>query len=187
MVSHLKIKYMAKQNENTATAEREVVITRTFNAPRKLVWKAWTEPEYFQRWWGPKNFTAPHSKIDFRVGGKYLYAMRSPEGKDFWGTGIFREIDEPKKIVYTDSFADEKGNVVSASHYGMSEDFPRELKVTVTFEEIDGKTKMTLRHSGAPEGKETDMMETGWNESFDKLARLVEDSENFKSIIHENR
>ncbi len=81
---------------------KELTITRVFDAPRELVWKAWTEPERVKRWWGPKSFTTPVSKIDLRVGGKYLYCMRSPEGKDFWGTGIFREIVAPERLVMTD-------------------------------------------------------------------------------------
>jgi uncharacterized protein YndB with AHSA1/START domain len=111
------------------------------------------------------------SRIDLRVGGKYLNDMRSPEGKDFWSTGIFREVVAPERLVMTDSFADEKGNVVSASHYGMSVDFPLELLITVTFEESDGKTKMTLKHSGVAgiPAADFDGMRQGWNESFDKL------------------
>src|SRR3989337_2780421 len=96
---------------------KELVITRLFDAPRELVWKAWTDPKQLMQWWGPKGFTSPVCKQDFRVGGKYLYCMRSPEGKDYWSTGVYREIVAMKKIVCTDSFADEKGNVVPATHY----------------------------------------------------------------------
>jgi len=76
--------------------------------------------------------------------------MRSPDGKDFWSTGVYREIKPLNKIVYTDSFADEKGNVVPATHYGFGSDFPLERLVTVTCEESEGKTKLTLRHAGLP-------------------------------------
>ena len=152
------------------TAERELVITRIFDAPRELVWKAWTEPERVMRWWGPKNFTAPFCKIDLRVGGAYLNCMRSPEGKDYWTTGFYREIVEPSLLVCTDSFADDKGNVVPASHYGMSGDWPKELLVRVAFEDQQGKTKITLRHVGIPAGEMSELAEAGWNESFDKLA-----------------
>jgi uncharacterized protein YndB with AHSA1/START domain len=75
-----------------------------------------------------------------------------------------------ERLVFTDSFADEKGNVVPASHYGMSPDFPLEMLVTVTLEDAGGKTKMTLRHSGLPTGPEGDGAHQGWSESFDKLA-----------------
>jgi len=150
--------------------EHELVISRTFDAPRELVWRAWTEPERIMRWWGPKGFTAPVCTIDLRVGGRYLYCMRSPEGQDFWSTGEYREIVAPKRLVCSDSFADEQGNVVPATHYGMGPDFPLELQVTVTLEEDQGTTLMTLRHVGLPAGEMSDMCRTGWNESFEKLA-----------------
>ena len=152
---------------------KELVITRIFDAPRELVWKAWTEPERFMRWWGPKDFTSPACKIDLRLGGKYLNCMRGPDGQDYWSTGVYREIVEPERIVYTDSFADEHGNVVPASHYGLSAGFPLELQVTVTFEDYGGKTKMTLKHVGIPAGEMSDMTGAGWNESFDKLAESL--------------
>jgi uncharacterized protein YndB with AHSA1/START domain len=162
-----------KNNPPDAPAERELVITRVFDAPRELVWKVWTDPERVKRWWGPKNFTAPVCTIDLRVGGAYLYCMRSPEGQDYWGTGVYREIVPLERIVCTDSFADEKGNQVPASHYGMGGDWPSELRVTVTFEEHEGKTTITLRHAGIPAGEMSDLTKAGWNESFDKLAEAL--------------
>lgn len=83
--------------------QQELVIKRIFDAPRELVWDAWTEPEQIMRWWGPKGFSAPVAKIDLRVGGAYLNCMRSPEGKDFWSKGVFREIVAPERLVMTDS------------------------------------------------------------------------------------
>ena len=153
---------MAARKNDPSAKSRELVITRIFDAPRELVWKAWTDPEHLTRWWGPKGFTSPACKIDLRVGGKYLFCMRSPEGKDFWSTGVYREIVEPERIVWTDSFADEKGNPVPASHYGLPGDRPEEMLVTVTFEEHQGKTKMTLRHAGFP-AEISEMAEAGWN------------------------
>lgn len=151
----------------------ELVIVRTFNAPREALWQAWTEPERLMRWWGPKGFTAPVCKINLYVGGKYLNCMRSPEGRDFWSTGVYREIVAPSLLVYTDSFADADGNVVPATHYGMGPDFPLELQVTVTFEGDADITLMTLRHFGMPPGEMSDLCRTGWNESFDKLAACL--------------
>lgn len=147
----------------------ELVITRVFDAHREAVWKAWTDPERFMRWWGPKEFTSPACTIDLRAGGKYLACMRSPEGRDYWSTGVYREIVPKEKIVYTDNFADAKGNVVPASHYGMPGDWPSELLVSVTFEEEDGKTIMTLRHDGLPPEMISDC-KAGWSGSFEKLA-----------------
>jgi uncharacterized protein YndB with AHSA1/START domain len=160
---------MANQDKNS----RELTITRVFDAPRALVWKAWTDPQQLMRWWGPKDYTSPFCKIDLRVGGRYLFCMRSPEGQDYWSTGVFRELVPMERIVLTDSFADEQGNVVPASYYGMGEDFPQELQVTVTFEDEGDKTRMTLRHAGMPEGEMREQTGAGWNESFDKLAESL--------------
>jgi uncharacterized protein YndB with AHSA1/START domain len=146
----------------------ELVITRVIDAPVEQVWNAWTDPEHLKQWWGPKHFTAPAIQNDLRVGGSYLYCMRSPDGQDFWSTGTYREIVPMERIVATDSFADEQGNVVPASHYGM-DDFPLETELTVTFEEDDGKTKLTVRHVGLPAGEQAEQAEAGWNESLDKF------------------
>jgi uncharacterized protein YndB with AHSA1/START domain len=153
-----------------AAPKNELTITRIFDAPRERVWKAWTDPEAVKRWWGPKDYTAPDCRIDLREGGKYLFCMRSPEGQDFWSTGVYREIVDQERIVCSDSFADEKGNVVPATHYSMSVDFPMEMQITVTFEVEEGKTKIALRHAGIPTGPIFELAEAGWNESFDKLA-----------------
>ena len=152
----------------------DITITRVFDAPRELIWKAWTEPERVRRWWGPKGYTSPSPAMDLRVGGTYLSSMRSPEGKDTWSTGTYQEIVEPERLAMTDSFADEQGKVVPASYYEMPGAFPLELQVKVTFEEHQGKTTMTLQHSGIPADLAKDT-EAGWNESFDKLADDIHD------------
>jgi len=164
---------MPKRGGLAKAADRELVIVRVFDAPRALVWKAWTEPARLKRWWGPRTFTTPVAKIDLRVGGAFLYCMRQADGKDIWGTGVYREIVPLKRIVYTDSFADEKGNVVPATYYGMNRDFPLEMQVTVTFEDHDGKTKLTLQHAGIPPGPDRDGANQGWSESLDKLAEML--------------
>jgi len=170
----------AKKNEHSTTvSESALVIERVFDAPRELVWRAWSEPEEAKHWWGPKIFTCPAAKIDFRVGGKIHMCMRSDSGpeiwqKGLWSTGVYKEIVPLEKIVCTDSFADEEGNVVPASYYGMEGEFPLEMLITVTFEQIEGnKTKMTLIHSGMPEGEHMEGANIGWNESFDKLAEML--------------
>ncbi len=151
---------------------RELIIERVFTAPRALVWKTWTEPERLMRWWGPKGFTAPVIKNDLRVGGKYLYLMRGPDGKDYWSAGVYREVIPMERIVATDSFADEKGNIVPASHYGLSAEYPMELMITVTFEDRRGKTKLTIRHAGHPAG-DAELAREGWNQSLDKFAAAL--------------
>lgn len=165
-----------QNNPAVAQSEREIVIKRTFDAPRELVWRAWTDPEHLMRWWGPKGFTSPFCKVDLRVGGTYLFCMRSPEGKDFWSTGIYREVTPPERLVWSDSFADEHGNRVPASYYEMGDDWPAEFPVTVTLEADEGKTRLTLRQGGVPAGQMTELCEAGWNESLDKFAEALSKS-----------
>ncbi len=150
-----------------------LVIDREFDAPREKVWLAWTTPEWIQRWWGPKGYTAPVARISLRVGGSYLICMRSPEGRDYWSTGFYREIEPLQRLVATDSFADEKGNIVSSAHYGLGDEMPLEMLMTITFEDRGGKTAMTLQHAGMPPGPHMEGARQGWNESFDKLAEFL--------------
>ncbi|MFP5247503.1 MAG: SRPBCC domain-containing protein, partial [Thermoanaerobaculia bacterium] len=122
-----------------------VVVTREFDAPRELVFRAWTEREHLLRWFAPKTFTTPYCSVDLRVGGMFHYCMRTPEGQDIWGRGVYREIVAPERLVFVDSFADEQGNAAEPARYGTSADYPFETLVTVTFEERDGKTLVTVR------------------------------------------
>jgi uncharacterized protein YndB with AHSA1/START domain len=154
--------------------EQGLVIERVIDAPREQVWKAWTEPDEIKKWWGPKDFTAPSVESDFREGGSYLWAMKSPDGTVYWNTGTFQEIVPPERLVVTDSFADEQGNVVPPSHYGMEGDHPMEGKAVVTFEELDSnKTKLTVRYYGIAPSETRDLAEQGWNETLDKLTATV--------------
>jgi uncharacterized protein YndB with AHSA1/START domain len=166
---------MAETSIITEPGKQEIITTREFDAPRDLVFRAWTDPELIARWWGPASFTALVFRVDLREGGRYLFGMRLPDGRDFWSTGVYREIVAGERLVFTDSFADAEGNVVPASAYGMSGDWPLELLVTVMFEEHDGGTKMTLRHEGIPAGESLDMTEAGWNESLDKLGVVLKE------------
>src|SRR5215467_13927889 len=85
--------------------------TCMINAPREEVFNAWTEAEQMKQWAAPHGFTVPFCELDLRVGGKFLSCMRSSDGKDYWSTGIYKEIVRPDKIVNSDSFSDENGNV----------------------------------------------------------------------------
>ncbi len=163
---------METQNNNTAAQDntKDIVITRTFDLPLDRIWQAWTEPESFKKWWGPKDFTCPECTIDLRVGGKTLACMRSKDGKDFWSTGTFLEIVPKKRLVYEDNFSDEKGNTVSPSYYGMPGEW-NDVLVTVEFEDLNGKTKMDLRHKGIPQEMYNDCIQ-GWQECFDKMEKI---------------
>ncbi len=152
--------------------QNEIVINRVFNLPVSVVWLAWTDAEYYKKWWGPRGFTCPSSKMEAKVGGKYLSCMRGPDGKEYWSTGVVKELIPERKLVVTDSFSDEKGNIKPASEYGMPGDWPKELLITVYLEEADGATKMKLKHQGIPNEMREDCIK-GWNESFDKLEENI--------------
>ncbi len=157
-------------------AQKTITITRTFDAPRERVWDVWTNPEHLEKWWGPKDFTAPVIKNDLRTGGKFLYAMHGPAGsefdKDMWSGGEYKEVVPMEKIVATDNFTDKDGNVISPAEYGMQGDWGQ-MVVTVTFEDAgEGKTKITLVHEGHPTDF-ADMANAGWNESLDKFTAAL--------------
>ena len=121
----------ASDSAEVSTEAQGLVIERVFDAPRELVWRAWTEPEHVMRWYGPAGMTSHACEIDLRVGGRCLWGMRSPDGGECWNTGVYREIVPPERFVATQSIADEHGNVVSAATQGMGEDFPLEMLITV--------------------------------------------------------
>jgi uncharacterized protein YndB with AHSA1/START domain len=162
----------------------DLTITRDFNVPRELVWKAWTVPDLLMKWWGPKEFTCPFCKIDIKVGGKYLACMHwVQKDKDFWSTGVYKEIIEHRRLVFTDSFADKEGAVVPATYYGMSSDFPMEMLVTITLDELTGgKTKFMLKHKGIPTGKDLENCKVGWSQTLDKLADFLNNA-NFEKRV----
>ncbi len=93
------------------TKSTDFVITRVFDAPPATLWQCFTEPERMKEWWGPKGSVIVASKMDFRVGGTYLGAMRSPDGQVMWAKFIYREIVAPKRLVWVHSFSDEAGGV----------------------------------------------------------------------------
>lgn len=156
--------------------QKEVVITRIINARKDQVWKTWTDPELIKWWWGPKTYSAPFITSDFRIGGKYHFAMRDPEGQLIWSTGVYKDIRYLEKIVATDSFADDKGNIVSPTKYGMPPEMATELEFTVTFQDEGSKTKLTINHKYFPPGEIFDQCKIGWNESLDKFEATIHDS-----------
>lgn len=154
------------------TAKNVIVIHRVLKLPVSTIWQALTVPEYFKKWWGPKDFTCPSSTMEAKKGGKYLNCMRGPDGKEYWSTGVVNEFIPDKKLVITDSFSDPKGNIIAASELGMPGKWPRELLITYELEEADGATKLKLTHEGVPEEMHDECV-NGWNESFDKLEKNI--------------
>lgn len=151
----------------------EQVIERVFDAPQELVWRAWTDPQWFMRWWGPAMFTSPTVQMDLRPGGRFVWVMRDPDGKEYYTVGEYLEIDPPNRLVYTDSFGDAEGNVVSPAVYGMGDDFPVTTVVTVTFEDLGGRTRLRIASDKAVPGDMWEMASSGWGSSLDKLADAV--------------
>ncbi|GAB4182336.1 MAG: SRPBCC domain-containing protein [Coleofasciculaceae cyanobacterium] len=152
---------VAKDTETIATSERELTITRVFNAPRSLVFKVWTQPEHFSRWLGPKDFTTIGCQMNVQVGGMYRACIRSPEGNDHWMQGVYREITEPERLVFTFAWEDENNQP------------KHETLVTVTFEEHDNKTLMTFQQAIFESIESRDSHNTGWSECFDRLATYL--------------
>ena len=166
-------------SESTMTTDA-VVIERTFNAPVAFIWQLWTEAEQFQKWYGPQGATVPVATMDVRVGGKRLICMemrRPDRTMKMWFTGEYKEIVPNVRLVYTDSMADEHGNVVSPAAMGMPADHPVTTEVTVQLEDLDGRTKMVLTHAGVPADSGG---AGGWEQAFAKLAAHIEAAFNTK-------
>jgi len=157
----------------TAEMQKTITIERTFYLPLKTVWKAWTEAESMKKWWGPKGYSCPDCSIDFQIGGKFLASMQAEDGRKIWSTGTYEEIVPYKRIVNTDNFSDRNGNIVPATYCKMSGDWDMELLVITEFEELYGKTKIYLQHTGLPDEMSEECIK-GWQSSFVKL------NENFK-------
>lgn len=154
---------------------QEFVISRVFDAPRDLVWKTFTQAEHMKQWWGPKGFTVIAAKMDFRPGGTFHYGMKSPSGAPMWGLFRYREIVPQERMVFVNSFSDEKGGVTR--HPGHAA-WPLEMVTTFTFEQLpDGKTRFTTRWqplNATEEEKKTfadnhDSMRGGWTGTLDQL------------------
>ena len=143
------------------STERELTIMRIFDAPRRLVFKAWTEPEHFSRWLGAKDFTTTACTMDFRPGGAYRACIQSAEGKDYWMQGVYREIVEPKRLIFTFAWEDEAGET------------KHETLVTVTFEECDDKTQLTFHQAVFESVEQRDSHLEGWSECLDRLTEYL--------------
>jgi uncharacterized protein YndB with AHSA1/START domain len=165
---------MLQSSKIIPDAEQGFAISRVFNAPRKLVWKAWSEAERLAQWWGPKGGTLRVDKLDFRPGGSFVYCMEFQPGQVMWGRFVYREIIAPERLVFTSAFSDANGGVTRAP---FSPSWPLEVLNVLTLTETDAKTTLTLR--GGPinatdEEQKTydgmhDQMRQGFTGTFDQL------------------
>ena len=164
----------ARSNTAAESADRALVVTRVFDAPRELVWKALTEPERLEHWWGPKGFTSRVHKLELRPGGIFLYSQRTPDGREMWGKWVYREIVAPERLVVVSSFTDEKGN---PARNPFVPNWPLEMLSESTFSEHQGRTTITIRTTpiNATDAERRtfedghNSMEQGFASTFEKL------------------
>jgi uncharacterized protein YndB with AHSA1/START domain len=160
--------------KNTVSETERMVVTRVFDAPRELVWKAWTDPQYVMQWWGPKGFTALVCKMDFRVGGKFLYCTRTPDGQEFWHSGEYHEIVPHEKIVSSMYFSDSEGNKVEPAQLGIEHEAIEGAHDVILFEDLgNGQTKLTFIGNETMENAIKSGQVEGMNEMLDKAAAVV--------------
>ena len=145
----------------SSVAAPSLTIERTFDAPRQLVWKAWTDPAHVMQWLGPSGFTATDFQMDPDPGGSWSSRMVGPDGAQYANGGIVREVIEPERLVFTFAWDDENGEP------------GREMLITITLAEADGRTVMTFHQAVFESAEDRDGHEQGWSESFDKLAAFV--------------
>jgi uncharacterized protein YndB with AHSA1/START domain len=159
-------------------AEPPFVISRTFDAPRELVFDLWTKEEHLKHWWGPKGLTMLSCTNDLRRGGMMHYGMRAPDGNEMWGKWIYREIVPPKRLTFTVSFSDPQGGTVRAP---FSSDWPLEVLSMLTFTEENGKTTVTMEGFpvNASEAERQmfagfhESMQMGWGGTLDQLTAYL--------------
>jgi len=139
----------------------DLIIERTYAAPRDLLFEVWSHPKHLANWWGPHGFTLAHCEMDFRVGGRYRFCMRSPEGEDHWLHGEYREIDEPNKLVFTWKRESSDGSIWC------------DTLVAVTFREDGGETAFRMHQSGFDIAEHRDQHRGGWSEALERLGDYV--------------
>lgn len=145
----------------TDIAKRTLVLTRTFHAPAALVFDAWSDPKHLVRWWGPNDFTLPHCEQDFRVGGRYRFCMRGPDGSDHWVRGEYTMIDRPHRLVFTWLREDADGDIWC------------DTVVAITLEQRGAVTLLTLNQTTFATVPHCEEHSVGWNECLDRLVRYV--------------
>ena len=152
------------------TRKRDILMTRRFDAPIELVWKAWTDAEHVKRWWGPKFFTFPFCKMNFREGGTTLVCTRTPDGKDMYNTWTYQKVVPLERIEYIQNLSDQDGNPIDPVAAGVSPDFPGDVRTVVTFKTIGDQTEITITEYGFPDSQIYEFAVIGLEQCMDKMA-----------------
>ena len=142
----------------TQADSTEILIEHVFDAPRELVWKAWTDPEHVAKWWGPHGMTTRVDELDLRPGGRWRYVMMAPDGSEYPQKGVFREIVPPETIV-------------TSAEFEVGAEGPHKVILTYRFDDLGDKTKLTMRSGMYLPMSEQEQMGVieGWNSNFDSL------------------
>ncbi|MCC5907782.1 MAG: SRPBCC domain-containing protein [Balneolaceae bacterium] len=156
-----------EKNQTVETKENEIIFTRTFDAPRELVFETYTTCEHLKNWWGPRTWPLSYCKMDFRPGGSWHYCMKGPNpGDESWGLAKYKEISEPEKIIYNDNFSDKDGNINS--------EMPS-FDIVNAFETIDEQTKVTVISKVGSKEEVDKLVEMGMIEGFTETWERLEE------------
>jgi uncharacterized protein YndB with AHSA1/START domain len=173
--------------EKKAISQNDIqpmVISREFDAPRELVWKAWTERDRLVQWFGPAGCTMSVAELDLRPGGTFHYCLQTPDGQEMWGKFVYREVTPPERTVLVSSFSDKDGNL---TRHPMSPTWPLEMLSTTTLTENNGKTTLTVEWiplEGATEEEiitfdsSRDGMKQGFSGTFTQLEAYLAKEQN---------
>jgi uncharacterized protein YndB with AHSA1/START domain len=146
-----------------STADREIVLSREYDAPRELVWRAYTDPAHLPNWWGPNGFTNTVHEMDVRVGGRWRFIMHGPDGTDYPNRIVYQEVTRPERLVFL--------------HGDDVDDDPGAFHVTVTFDDLDGRTRVTQRMLFATAAQKAGVEQFGavelGKQTLDKLAAYL--------------
>jgi uncharacterized protein YndB with AHSA1/START domain len=154
---------------------KQIEVKKIFNAPVEMVWQVWVDPELVKRWWGPRHFTSPVAKIDFREAGRSIVSMLAPKemgGQEFYSVWQYVKINPLNTIEFIQSLSDEDGNKINPITVGMPPDFPADIRTVVTFRAIaEGKTEMTVTEY-AEFGAISNFAQIGLEQSLEKMAAI---------------
>lgn len=160
--------------ESSPTPTRDLVVRRIVNAPLDLAWRAWSQPEQMQRWWGPQDYTCPRCEMDFREGGSTLVSMRGPEGGEHYSLLRYTRIVPKQLIEYVQNLAGEHGERIAPESVGLPPDFPQDQRVTVAFRALGAMTELTITEYGLPITPFYVYAALGLHQMADKVSEAIE-------------